>query len=97
MSVAPLNLAGNRIFLVCTACGADTDHAFELARRTSGGYRAARMLRDLQAWLDRHENCGGTRDHFKAGLAKSPDWDATEIADPKSNVRAAVRLGIAKA
>lgn len=84
----------NRIFIICSICGADTHHSLMLGKRRSGAYGRQPSQRELEEWFDQHAQCGGTRDHFKLALAKPADWDMAETITADSNVKAAVKRAL---
>jgi hypothetical protein len=89
-------IKGNRMFMVCTVCGPDVEHALELSRRKNEGYEKVMPHQVIAAWLRKHARCGDGYDHFKLGLERNPDWDKAVPVSPDSNVKAHVRLELIK-
>jgi hypothetical protein len=94
--MTPDQVKGNRLFLVCTVCGPEIEYSLELARRKNAGYEKVMQHRLVEDWFERHANCGDTRDHFKLGMERNPDWDKGVVVKPDSHVGAHVRLALIK-
>lgn len=88
------DIAGNRIYLVCTICGADTQHSLMLGMRRGNGYFKAPDRRMLDAWYEEHAKCGDTLDHFKLAMQKPANWDRPLPISPDTNVDLAVKLAL---
>ena len=71
---------GNRMFLVCTICGAETESALMLGQRRTLAFSKVPRQHHFEEWFEAHEHGGG--DHFKLAFAKTPDWDRSTPADP---------------
>ncbi len=87
---------GNKLFLVCTICGPEAQHSFELARRKNAGYDRVSDRRTIEDWLERHAHADSGYDHFKLGMHANPNWDMGIPATPDSDVKAHVRLALIK-
>ena len=87
---------GNKLFLVCTICGPDTQHSFELARRKNAGYEKVSDRRLIEDWFEKHAHPDSGFDHFKMGMHANPDWDKGIPVRPDSDVSAHVRLALIK-
>jgi len=86
---------GNRIYLICSVCGPDTQHSMMLGLRRAGGYCRPPSGQQLQAWFDEHEKCGGVNDKFKLAMDKPANWDAPEMVSPTNHVGAHVKTALA--
>jgi hypothetical protein len=87
---------GNKLFLVCTICGPESQHSLELARRKNAAYEKVMDRRNIEAWFEKHAHPDCGYDHFKLGMHANPDWDKAIPASPDSDVKAAVRLALIK-
>ena len=85
---------GNRLYIICTVCGSDTQHSQMLGMRRGSGYFKAPGRREMEEWFEEHAKCGGTLDHFKLALSKPENWDAAEVIDPGTNTALAVKLAL---
>jgi hypothetical protein len=88
-------IEGNRLYIVCTVCGADTEHSQMLGQRLGSGYHRAPDRRLLDAWFETHAKCGDTLDHFRLVLAKPANWDVWPVISPDSHVGAHVKTALA--
>jgi hypothetical protein len=80
---------GNRMYLVCTHCGAEIEHTIMLGQRRTGAFSKSPRQHHLEEWFEAHAHDGG--DHFKLAFGKTPDWDRSMSADP---VHLAVKLAL---
>lgn len=80
---------GNRMYLVCTQCGAEAAHSLMLGQRREGAFSKSPRQHVFEDWFEQHTHDGG--DHFKLAFAKTPDWDRSMPADP---VHLAVKLAL---
>lgn len=87
-------MSENRIYLVCSA------HAEEskimLGKRLQGAYGRAPGNTELNRWFDEHANCLGAPDCFKLAYSHPQNHDVDPIADPKTDLKAAVKLALVK-
>lgn len=88
---------GNTMYIVCTICGPMAMDALLFASRTDAGFENFPSERKLQRFFETHAKCGGTRDHFRLGMARGPDLDLNAVVDPATNIKGAVKLALVKA
>ena len=87
-------ILGNSLYILCTVCGANASDALLYASRTDGQYEHCAEKRVAEKFFKRHEKCGGTKDHFRLGMARAADLDLP--VDPTTNVKGAVKLALVK-
>jgi hypothetical protein len=88
---------GNTLYIVCTVCGPMALDALLLASRLEAGFENFPDKRKLERFFEIHAKCGGTRDHFRLGMARGADLDLNPVIDPATNVKGAVKLALVKA
>lgn len=67
-----------------------------LGKRLQSAYGRAPANTELNKWFDEHEQCLGAPDCFKLAYERPLNFDVDALADPKTNLRAAVKLALVK-
>jgi hypothetical protein len=84
----------NRLYLTCASHPEAS--ALMLGKRLQGAYGRAPGAHELNGWFDEHANCPGAPDCFKLAYKHPQNHDVDPIADPATDVKAAVKLALVK-
>lgn len=96
MTTNYVETTGNRLYLVCTAHEQE-GAALMLGKRLNGAYGRPPSAHEINAWFDEHANCLGAPDCFRLAYQKAQNYDVDPVADPKTDLKAAVKLALVKA
>lgn len=91
-------MSNQRMWLVCSAHEKiRPESGICLGKRLESGYYRPPSTQEMQHFFDEHEGCGGPHfDHFKLAFDQTPDYQANPLADPATDVKAAVKLALVK-
>jgi hypothetical protein len=87
-------MSENRLYLTCASHPEES--AIMLGKRLQGAYGRAPGAHELNGWFDEHANCPGAPDCFKLAYRHPQNHDVDPVADPTTDVKAAVKLALVK-
>lgn len=85
---------GNRLYLVCAAHPEES--MLMLGKRLKSAYGRAPGAHELNSWFDEHANCLNAPDCFKLAYQQTQNHDVDPIANPATDLKAAVKLALVK-